>query len=217
MYMKHCNLGGRHFIRYGFGSVLSETPGKSRHPKDNGVCNGSRQENPCSNRSNGQIPNLSERTRAGRKGPAVARRGHRYQECGRDRHVHRLLRPLVLSCSAKERRPFDSLRDRSAKGGGGAQHFEEAGVEKVVTIIEGDARKEIAKLKLPIDIVFIDADKSGYVDDLNKLLPLVRPRGLLLADNVDTVPEYVKAVQADTDLETIFYREGGGLAVTLKR
>jgi predicted O-methyltransferase YrrM len=90
-------------------------------------------------------------------------------------------------------------------------------VEKVVTIIEGDARKEIAKLKLPIDIVFIDADKSGYVDDLNKLLPLVRPRGLLLADNVDTVPEYVKAVQADTDLETIFYREGGGLAVTLKR
>ena len=41
--------------------------------------------------------------------------------------------------------------------------------------------------------------------------------GDLLAHNIDMVPDYVKAVTTSSDLETIFYREGGGLAVTLKK
>lgn len=97
------------------------------------------------------------------------------------------------------------------------EHFREAGVEKMVTIIEGDAHEQVGKLKVPIDVAFIDADKSGYVDYLNKLLPLVQPGGLILAHNVDVVPDYVKAVTTRADLETIFYREGGGLGVTLKK
>jgi predicted O-methyltransferase YrrM len=97
------------------------------------------------------------------------------------------------------------------------EHFKEAGVEKMVTIVEGDAHEQVAKLKAPIDIAFIDADKSGYVDYLNKLLPLVQPGGLILAHNVDAVPDYVKTVTTRADLETIFYMEGGGLGVTLKK
>jgi caffeoyl-CoA O-methyltransferase len=97
------------------------------------------------------------------------------------------------------------------------QHFKEAGVEKMVSIIEGDAHEQIAKLKEPVDVAFIDADKSGYVDYLNKLLPLMRPGGLILAHNVDMVPDYIKEVTSNADLETIFYREGAGLAVTLKK
>ena len=73
------------------------------------------------------------------------------------------------------------------------------------------------RLKEPIDVVFIDADKEGYVDYLDKLLPLVRPGGLILAHNVDMVPDYVKAVTGNADLETVFYMSGGGLAVTLKK
>jgi len=64
---------------------------------------------------------------------------------------------------------------------------------------------------------FIDADKSGYVDSLNELLPLVRPGGLILAHNTDMVPDYVKTVAANSILETIFYTEGAGLGVTLKK
>jgi len=97
------------------------------------------------------------------------------------------------------------------------EHFKEAGVEKMVTITRGDAHELVAKLKGPIDVAFIDADKSGYVDYLNKLLPLVQSGGLILAHNVDMVPDYVKAVTTSADLETIFYMEGGGLAVTLKK
>jgi predicted O-methyltransferase YrrM len=97
------------------------------------------------------------------------------------------------------------------------QHFKEAGVEKMVTVVEGDAHEEVAKLKGPIDVAFIDADKGGYVDYLNKLFPLVRPGGLILAHNVEMVPDYVRAVTSNPDLETIFYREGAGLGVTLKK
>ncbi|MGH9213001.1 MAG: O-methyltransferase [Acidimicrobiales bacterium] len=35
-----------------------------------------------------------------------------------------------------------------------------------------------------LDLVFIDADKGGYVSYWNELVPRVRPGGLLLADNV---------------------------------
>ena len=35
-----------------------------------------------------------------------------------------------------------------------------------------------------IDLVFIDADKPGYVDYWEELVPRMRPGGLLLADNV---------------------------------
>jgi caffeoyl-CoA O-methyltransferase len=97
------------------------------------------------------------------------------------------------------------------------KHFQQAGVEGLVTIVEGDAHQTVTRLKGPIDVVFIDADKEGYVDYLNKLLPLVRPGGLILAHNTDMVPEYSKAVTNKPELETMFYNEGGGLAITLKK
>jgi caffeoyl-CoA O-methyltransferase len=97
------------------------------------------------------------------------------------------------------------------------QHFEEAGVADRVTQIEGDAHKNVEKLKGPIDLVFIDADKSGYIDYLNKLLPLVRPGGLILAHNIDMAPDYVRAVTTNPNLQTIFYMQGRGLGVTLKK
>jgi caffeoyl-CoA O-methyltransferase len=96
-------------------------------------------------------------------------------------------------------------------------HFKEAGVDNLVTIVEGDAHQNVAKLQGPVDLAFIDADKDGYVDSLNKVLPLVRPGGLILAHNVEMVPDYVTTVTTSPDLETIFYMEGGGLAVTLKK
>jgi predicted O-methyltransferase YrrM len=96
-------------------------------------------------------------------------------------------------------------------------HFHDAGVENLVTVVEGDAHEQVRKLKTSIDVAFIDADKSGYVDYLDKVLPLVRPGGLILAHNVDMVPDYVKAVTSNPGLETIFYMEGGGLAVTLRK
>ncbi len=100
--------------------------------------------------------------------------------------------------------------------------FKLAGVDKLVTLIEGDAHQTVKKLKGPIDIVFIDADKDGYLDYLNKLLPLVRPGGLILAHNTTDVAsrmqDYLDAVTTNAELETIFLHEqASGIGVTLKK
>ena len=96
-------------------------------------------------------------------------------------------------------------------------NFKKAGVDRLVTIVEGNAHQTISRLKEPIDVVFIDAEKEGYVDYLKKLLPLVRPGGLILAHNVDMIPDYIKTVTADPNLDTVFYMQGGGLAISLKK
>jgi len=102
------------------------------------------------------------------------------------------------------------------------KHFKNAGVNHLVTIVEGDAHKTVTRLKEPIDILFIDADKAGYFDYLNKLLPLIRPGGLILAHNtIDLASEmqdYLKAITNNPDLETIFlHKDAGGISVTLKK
>jgi caffeoyl-CoA O-methyltransferase len=102
------------------------------------------------------------------------------------------------------------------------ENFKRAGVDKLVTIIEGDAHEKVTMLKEPIDIVFIDADKDGYLDYFNKLLPLVRPGGLIIAHNTTDVAsrmqDYLEAVTTNPELETIFLHEQtAGIGVTLKK
>lgn len=102
------------------------------------------------------------------------------------------------------------------------ENFERAGVTRLVTVIQGDAHKTVTNLKEPIDIVFLDADKSGNLDYLNKLLPLVREGGLIVAhdttDSASRMQDYLKAVTTDPALETIFLHEQGpGIGVTLKK
>jgi caffeoyl-CoA O-methyltransferase len=56
-------------------------------------------------------------------------------------------------------------------------NFKRAGVEGLVTLVEGDAHETIKKLAGPIDVVLLDAEKEGFCDYLAKLLPLVRKGG----------------------------------------
>jgi len=95
--------------------------------------------------------------------------------------------------------------------------FKRAGMADIITLVEGDAHDEVKKLKDTIDILFLDADKEGYIDYLNKLLPLVRPGGLVIAHNISpgmADPEYMEAITTNPNLETIV-RSGVGL--TLKK
>ena len=100
-------------------------------------------------------------------------------------------------------------------------NFQRAGVSALVTLVEGDAHEKVKALKDPIDLLFLDADKPGYLDYLNKLLPLVRPGGLVIAHNMNqhqADPRYVKAITTRPELETVFLNmERSGIAVTLKK
>jgi len=84
-------------------------------------------------------------------------------------------------------------------------------------IVEGDGHQNAREVKGPVDVVFIDADKEGYVDYFTKMLPLVRPGGLILAHNINMVPDYANLVTTNPNLDTVFYMQGGGLGVTLKK
>jgi caffeoyl-CoA O-methyltransferase len=96
------------------------------------------------------------------------------------------------------------------------ENFKRAGVDNLVTLVEGDAHETVKNLKEPIDILFLDADKPGYTDYLNKLLPLVRPGGLILAHNVDsTGQDFINAITTNPKLDTVFQVQG--LSVTLKK
>jgi len=101
------------------------------------------------------------------------------------------------------------------------ENFKKAGVDGLITIILGDAHETVKQHKEPIDILFLDADKEGYIDYLDKLLPLVRPGGLIIAHNMNprmADPRYMDAITKDPKLETSFLlREGTGIGVTLKK
>jgi predicted O-methyltransferase YrrM len=100
------------------------------------------------------------------------------------------------------------------------KNFQAAGVGELITVVVGDGHETAKKLTAPIDVVFIDADKDGYSDYLQKTLPLVRPGGLILAHNVSPrMPDqkFLKTITESPDLETIFYMDGGGLSVSMKK
>lgn len=101
------------------------------------------------------------------------------------------------------------------------QNFEKAGVSDRVTVVHGDAHEEVKEVDESIDLLFLDADKQGYVDYLEKLLPRVSPGGLIVAHNMTPSmadPEFVEAITENPQLETFFVHEpGGGMGVTVKK
>jgi predicted O-methyltransferase YrrM len=101
------------------------------------------------------------------------------------------------------------------------ENFKRAGVDDLITIVEGDAHETARKNTEPIDVLFIDAEKEGYDAYLKELLPLVRPGGLIIAHNMRRPapnPRYIEAITTNPDLDTSFLlMDGAGVGVTLKK
>lgn len=64
------------------------------------------------------------------------------------------------------------------------KYFSKANVNNKIVLHTGDARNIIPLLKEQWDLVFIDADKTGYIDYYELTLPNVKHGGFILADNV---------------------------------
>jgi caffeoyl-CoA O-methyltransferase len=54
---------------------------------------------------------------------------------------------------------------------------------KKIEIVLGPALASLERLPGPFDFVFIDADKEGYLDYYEAVLPKLTPRGLIAVDN----------------------------------
>jgi caffeoyl-CoA O-methyltransferase len=63
------------------------------------------------------------------------------------------------------------------------RYAEEAGVADRIDYRLGPAVETLATLDGPFDLAFIDADKGGYVDYYEAILPKLSPGGVIAADN----------------------------------
>jgi len=118
------------------------------------------------------------------------------------------------------------------------ENFARAGVSDRVSIMVGDAKLKLAKVSGPFDLIFQDGDKQQYTPLLDRLVALLRPRGLLVTDNVlwdgEVAPGYIKEpkrdpqdtravieynerVAAHPDLLTAIVPLRDGLSIAIKR
>ena len=72
----------------------------------------------------------------------------------------------------------DELEDLIREG------WERAGVMDRITLHIGDAKETLRTLSGPYDIAYMDANKREYCDYYDLIFDLVRPGGLILADDV---------------------------------
>ena len=112
-------------------------------------------------------------------------------------------------------------------------NIEKVGVSNKINIYEGDAVEILPTLKEKYDAIFIDAAKGKYPFFLKEALRMLKPNGVILADNilykgyvmsdynkhkqrtaVRNLREYIKEVTEDPNLETEILEVGDGLAIS---
>lgn len=112
-------------------------------------------------------------------------------------------------------------------------NIKRAEVEGKINILEGDAVDILPTLNNKYDVIFIDAAKGKYTFFLNEALRLIKPNGIIFADNilykgyvmsdynkhkqrtaVRNLREYIKQTGENENLETKILEIGDGLAVS---
>ncbi len=111
------------------------------------------------------------------------------------------------------------------------RYAKEAGLASRIDYRLGPALETIARLEGPFDLVFIDAEKRGYVDYYEAVLPKVSDGGIIVADNVlssgrvldeeaDDLAEAIKRfnehVTADPRVECVMLTVRDGLTLIRK-
>ena len=64
------------------------------------------------------------------------------------------------------------------------ENMKKYGADRDMTLVLGDAAVELDKVSGTFDLLFIDAAKGQYPVFLEKALPLLRPGGVIVTDNV---------------------------------
>ena len=112
--------------------------------------------------------------------------------------------------------------------------FEKSGYRSQIQQMVGDATKIIPTLTQQFDLVFIDADKSNYINYFHLIIDKMKPGGIILSDNVlwsgkvlDTVfkkedsstpalIEYNALLKHDKRVETVVLPIRDGLTISRK-
>ncbi len=90
------------------------------------------------------------------------------------------------------------------------KYFDLSGKTHQIIAHLGDATEILPQIDEKFDLVFIDADKSNYLNYLNLVTPKLRSGGLLISDNVlwsGKVTQEAKAEDLDTQVLQEFNKE----------
>ena len=74
------------------------------------------------------------------------------------------------------------LREKDAATAKG--FFDRSTYKEKIILHTGDAKKIVSTLEETFDLVFIDADKAGYIEYFNLIFPKLKKNGFIFADNV---------------------------------
>lgn len=113
------------------------------------------------------------------------------------------------------------------------ENIKKAEVEDKINIFEGDAVEILPTINKKYDAVFIDAAKGKYPFFLKEALRMIKPNGIIFADNilykgyvlsdynkhkqrtaVRNLREYIKEVSENPNLDTEILEVGDGLAIS---
>jgi caffeoyl-CoA O-methyltransferase len=111
------------------------------------------------------------------------------------------------------------------------RYFSESPHGPKITIRMGPALETIRTLSAPLDLVFIDADKANYANYYEDSLPLLKPGGLIVADNVlwsgkvlepkdaddHALVAFDRMVQSDPRVENVCLTVRDGMMLAWKR
>lgn len=119
------------------------------------------------------------------------------------------------------------------------QNIKDAGKEKVIELLEGDAMEIMPTLQEnQFDFVFMDAAKAQYIHFLPEVMRLMKKGAVLITDNVlqegdlieskyvvrrrdrtihKRMREYLEVVKNSKDLETSIVPIGDGITVSVKK
>jgi predicted O-methyltransferase YrrM len=91
------------------------------------------------------------------------------------------------------------------RGNEARKNIDEAGLSSLIDVRISDALDEIPEIKGNFDSIFLDADKSEYMNYFNMLKPRLNINGAVSAHNVSNMKyamqDFLKAIRNDPDFE----------------
>lgn len=140
---------------------------------------------------------------------------------------------LCLAEGLSETGSLHTIELRADDAATALSNFSKSKKNKQIHLHIGDAREIIPTLTTEWDLVFIDADKTGYIDYYEMVVPQLSKKGMIIADNVlfhgqvledpisgknaKAIAAFNKHVQLDERTEQVLLTVRDGLVLIKKK